>query len=180
VGCVDSNDIIIAPRPDSMAILQSIGDVTAAQSIKWVPQPLLCQVVDANAYIDDHTGYFPKSKIHSSSSMITMGQVQYSKYMVLIPVSDFMLETANLDHGLYNFRDGLFQDQDGVWFDDGEIEWAKGLDKSICLGDDGEMYRKRSAGVFNGLFVGLERRVAVVYNGVVCVAHIVLIYCDTN
>ncbi|KAF3484322.1 uncharacterized protein GIQ15_03646 [Arthroderma uncinatum] len=31
------------------------------------------------------------------------------------------------------------------------------LDESVLLGDDGELYRKRTDGVFNGLFVGLER-----------------------
>ncbi|OAF55273.1 hypothetical protein VC83_08235 [Pseudogymnoascus destructans] len=126
--------------------------------------------------------------------------------MVFIPVSDFMLETENLEHGLYNFGDGLFRDEDGVWFDDGEVEraedgvwfddgeveraedgvwfddgeveraedgvwfddgeveraedgvWfddgeverAEGLDESVWLGEDGEMYRKRVDGVFDG------------------------------
>ncbi|ELR10472.1 hypothetical protein VC83_01809 [Pseudogymnoascus destructans] len=35
VGCVDSNDIIIAPRPDFVAISRSIGDVTTAQVSAW-------------------------------------------------------------------------------------------------------------------------------------------------
>ncbi|KFZ01141.1 hypothetical protein V500_00878 [Pseudogymnoascus sp. VKM F-4518 (FW-2643)] len=145
VGCVDSNDIIIGPRPDFMAICRSIGDVTTAQDS--VAQPLLCQTVDANNCIDDHTGHFSNLKIHASSSVIIMGQIPYSKYMVFKPVSDFMLETADLEHGFYNFGNGLFRDEDGVWYDDGEIEWAEGLDESILFGEDGEMYRKVTDGV---------------------------------
>ncbi|KFY94773.1 hypothetical protein V500_03067 [Pseudogymnoascus sp. VKM F-4518 (FW-2643)] len=178
VGCVDSNDIIIAPQPDFMAICLSIGDVTAAQVSPWVAQPLLCQTVDASTCIDDHTGYFPNLKIHTSSSITNIKKVEYSKYMVIKPVSDFMLETANLEHGLYNFGYGLFLDERGVWLDDGEIERTEGLDESVLLGDDGELYRKRTDGVFNGLFVGLERRVTTVVNGdnsVMCIAHNVLI-----
>ncbi|ELR08741.1 hypothetical protein VC83_00310 [Pseudogymnoascus destructans] len=181
VGCVDSNDIIIAPRPNFTTIFGSIGDVTTAQVS--VAQPLLWQTVDANTCIDDHTGYFPNLKIHASSSVIIKERIEYPKieypkYMVFIPVFNFMLETANLEHGLYNFGDGLFRDEDGVWFDDGKVERAEGLDESIWLGEDGEMYRKRTDGVFNGLFVGLERRVAMVVDGdnsVICIAHNVLI-----
>jgi len=178
VGCVDSNDIIIAPRPDFVAICRSIGDVTTAQDSQWVAQPLLYQTMDANTCIDDYTGYFPNLKIHASSSVITMEQIEYSKYMVFKPVSDFILEAANLEHGLYNFGYGLFLDEGGVWFDDGEIERAEGLDESVLLGDDGELYRKRTDGVFNGLYVGLERRATRVENGfnsVICIAHNVLI-----
>ena len=102
VGCVEINDIFIAPRP------VAIGDVTTAQDTRWVRQRLLCHEVDANTCIDDHTGYFPNLKIHAGSSVITMGLIEYSKFVVLRPVSDFMLETANLDHGLYNLGDGLF------------------------------------------------------------------------
>lgn len=105
-----------------------------------------------------------------------MEQIDYSKYMVLKPVSDFMLETANLEHGIYNFGYGLFLDEGGVWLDDGEIERTEGRDEPVLLGDDGELYRKRTDGVFSGLFVGLERRVA--YNGdsaVMYIAHNVLI-----
>ncbi|KFY27742.1 hypothetical protein V491_00753 [Pseudogymnoascus sp. VKM F-3775] len=180
IGCVDSNDIIVAPRPDFMAIHRSIRDITTAQDTQWVAQPLLYQTVDANTCIDDHTGYFPNLKIHSSSSVTTleeqMEQIDYSKYMVLKPLSDFMLETANLEHGVYNFGYGLFLDEGGVWLDDGEIERTEGRDESVLLGDDGELYRKRTDGVFSGLFVGLERRVA--YNGdnaVMYIAHNVLI-----
>ncbi|OBT54822.1 hypothetical protein VE04_05022, partial [Pseudogymnoascus sp. 24MN13] len=144
VGCVDSNDIIIAPRPDFMAICLSIGDVTAAQDSPWVAQPLLCQTVDASTCIDDHTGYFPNLKIHTSSSITNIKKIEYSKYMVIKPASDFMLETANLEHGLYNFGYGLFLDEGGVWLDDGEIERTEGLDESVLLGDDGELYRKRT------------------------------------
>lgn len=165
VGCVDSNAIIIGPRPDGMAIHRSIGDVTATQDTLWVKQPLLYQTVGANTCIDDHTGYFPNLTIHATSSVVTMeqmGQIEYSKYMVLKPVSDFILEAANLEHGVYNFGYGLFLDEGGVWFDDGEIERDESLDKLVLLGDDGELYRKRTDGVFNGLFVGLERRVAIV------------------
>ncbi|KFY17488.1 hypothetical protein V492_00642 [Pseudogymnoascus sp. VKM F-4246] len=178
VGCVDSNDIIIAPRPDFIAICRSIGDVTAAQDSPWVAQPLLCQTVDASTCIDDHTGYFPNLKIHTSSSITNIKKIEYSKYMVIRPVSDFRLETANLEHGLYNFGYGLFLDERGVWLDDGEIERTEGLDESVLLGDDGELYRKRTDGVFNGLYVGLERRVTTVVNGdnsVMCIAHNVLI-----
>ncbi|KAM5462030.1 hypothetical protein MferCBS49748_006778 [Microsporum ferrugineum] len=177
VGYVDSNPIIVGSRPDGMAIRRS----TAAQDTLWVRQPLLYQTVDANTCIDDHTGYFPNLTIHASSSVITMeqmGQIEYSKYMVFKPVSDFILEAANLEHGLYNFGYGLFMDKGGVWFDDGEIERGESLDGSVLLGDDGELYRKRTGGVFNGLFVGLERRVAIVENGdsiVICIAHNVLI-----
>ena len=178
VGCVYSNDIIIGPRPDFMAICRSIGDVTIAQDPPWVAQPLLCQTVDASTCIDDHTGYFPNLSIHASSSVIIMEKSEYWKYMVFIPVADFMMETTNLEHGLYNFGHGLFRAEDGVCFDDGEIERDEGLDESVLLGDDGELYRKRTDGVFNGLFVGLERRVAIVDNGensVMCIAHNVLI-----
>ncbi|KFZ01542.1 hypothetical protein V500_00719 [Pseudogymnoascus sp. VKM F-4518 (FW-2643)] len=137
--------------------------------------------MDANTCIDDYTGYFPSLKIHASSSVITMEQIEqieYSKYMVFKPVSDFILEAANLEHGLYNFGYGLFLDEGGVWLDDGEIERAEGLDESVLLGDDGELYRKRTDGVFNGLYVGLERRATTVGNGddsVMCIAHNVLI-----
>lgn len=89
-----------------------------------------------------------------------------------------MLETATLEHGLYSFGYGLFRDEGGVWFDNGEIEQAEGLDESIWLSEDGEMYRKRTDGVFNDLFVGLERRVVIVENGdnsVMCIAHNLLI-----
>ncbi|KFY47819.1 hypothetical protein V496_10428 [Pseudogymnoascus sp. VKM F-4515 (FW-2607)] len=181
VGCVDSNDIIIAPRPDFIAICRSFGDATTAQDSRWVAQPLLYQTMDANTCIDDYTGYFPNLKVHVSSSIITMGQIEqieYSKYMVLKPVSDFMLETANMEHGLYNFENGLFRHEGGVWFDDGEIERAEGLDESVLLGDDGELYRKRTHGVFNGLYVGLERRATTVGNGdnsIMFIAHNVLI-----
>jgi hypothetical protein len=181
VGCVDSNDIIIAPRPDFIAICRSFGDATTAQDSRWVAQPLLYQTMDANTCIDDYTGYFPNLKVHVSSSIITMGQIEqieYSKYMVLKPVSDFMLETANMEHGLYNFEYGLFRDEGGVWFDDGETERAESLDESVLLGDDGELYRKRTDGVFNGLYVGLERRATTVGNGdnsIMCIAHNVLI-----
>ncbi|OAF61125.1 hypothetical protein VC83_02575 [Pseudogymnoascus destructans] len=178
VGCVDSNDIIIAPRPDFMAISLSIGDVTAAQDSPWVAQPLLCQTVDASTCIDDHTGYFPNLKIHTSSSITNIKKIEYSKYMVIKPVSDFMLQTANLEHGLSNFGYGLFRDEGVVWLDDGEIERTEGLDESVLLGDDGELYSKRTDGVFNGLFVGLERRVTTVVTGdnsVMCIAHNVLI-----
>jgi hypothetical protein len=171
VGCVDINDIVIAPRSDV-----AIGDVTTAQDTQWVRQPLLCQTVDANTCIDDDTGYFPNLKIHAGSSVITMGLIEYSKFMVLIPVSDFKLETANLDHGLYNLGDGLFRDEYGLWYDDGEVERAESLDNPVC--QDGEMYRKRTNGVFTDLFVGLERRVAIVDNGVICIAHNVLINCE--
>ncbi|KAM5457060.1 hypothetical protein McanMca71_004768 [Microsporum canis] len=177
VGYVDSNPIIVGSRPDGMAIRRS----TAAQDTLWVRQPLLYQTVDANTCIDDHTGYFPNLTIHASSSVITMeqmGQIEYSKYMVFKPVSDFILEAANWEHGLYNFGYGLFIDKGGVWFDDGEIERGESLDGSVLLGDDGELYRKRTDGVFNGLFVGLERRVAIVKNGdssAICIAHNVLI-----
>ncbi|OAF61399.1 hypothetical protein VC83_01819 [Pseudogymnoascus destructans] len=126
----------------------------------------------------DHTGYFPNLKIHASSSVTTMGPIKYPKYMVFVPVSDFILETAHLEHGLYNLGHGLFRDEDGVWFDDGEIERAEGLHESVRRGEDGEMYRKRTDGVFNGLYVGLERRAAMVRNGfnsVMCIAHNVLI-----
>ncbi|OBT57880.1 hypothetical protein VE04_02110, partial [Pseudogymnoascus sp. 24MN13] len=92
VGRVDSNDIIIEPRPDFTTIFGSIGDVTTAQVS--VAQPLLWQTVDANKCIDDHTGYFPNLKIHASSSVIIRERIEYPKYMVFIPVSDFMLETA--------------------------------------------------------------------------------------
>ncbi|KFY42798.1 hypothetical protein V494_02228 [Pseudogymnoascus sp. VKM F-4513 (FW-928)] len=181
VGCVDSNAIIIGPRPDGTAICRSIGDVTVAQDALWVKQPLLYQTVDANTCIYDHTGYFPSLKVHASSSVITIEQIEqieYSKYMVFKPVSDFILEAANLERGLYNFGYGLFLDEGGIWFDDGEIERAGGLDESVLLGDDGELYRKRTDGVFNGLYVGLERRVTTVGNGdnnVMCIAHNVLI-----
>lgn len=181
VGCVDSNDIIIVSRPDV-----AIGDVTTAQDTRWIRQQLLCQTVDANTCIDDHTGYFPNLKIHAGSSVITMGLIEYSKFMVLIPVSDFKLETANLDHGLYNLGDGLFQDEYGFWYDDGEVERAESLDNPICLGEDGEveraedgeMYRKRTNGLFTDLFVGLERRLVMVDNGVICIGHNVLIDCE--
>lgn len=182
LGCVDSNAIIIGPRPDGMAIRQSFGDVTAAQETLWVKQPLLCQTVDANTCMDDHTGYFPNLTVHVSSSVIalkqTTEQIQYSKYMVFKPVSDFILEAGNLEHGLYNFGYGLFLGENGVWFDDGEIERNGSLDESVLLGDDGELYRKRTDGLFNGLFVGLERRVAIVEKGdnsVTCIAHNVLV-----
>ncbi|KAM5465909.1 hypothetical protein MauCBS54593_006156 [Microsporum audouinii] len=177
VGYVDSNPTIVGPRPDDMAIRQSIGDATAAQDTLSVKQPLLYQTVDANICMDDHTGYFPNLTIHASSSVITMGQIEYSKYMVFKPVSDFILEAANWEHGLYSFGDGLFLDEGGVWFDDGEIERGEILDDSVWLGDDGELYRKRTDGEFNGLFVGLERRVAMVNgdNGVTYIAHNVLI-----
>jgi hypothetical protein len=182
IGCVDSNDIIVGPRSDFVGIRRLIRDVTTAQDTQRVAQPLLYQTVDANTCIDDHTGYFPNMKIHSSPSVTRleeqMEQIDYSKYMVFNPVSDFILETVDLEHGLYNFGYGLFLDEAGVWFDDGEIERDEGLDGSVLLGDDGEMYRKRTDGVFNGLFVGLERRVAIVENGdnsVTCIAHNVLI-----
>ena len=176
VGFVDSNVIIIGPRHDGMAISRSIGDITAAQDTQWVNQPLLYQTVDSNACIDDHTGYFPKFKIHAGSSVIIMKGINYPKYMVLVPVLDFKLETATLERGLYNFGDGLYRDEGGIWFDDGEIERTEGQHESVWLGEDGEMYRKRTDGVFSGLFVGLERRVA--YNGdngVIYIAHNVLI-----
>ena len=153
-----------------MAIRRSIRDVTTAQDTQLVAQPLLYQTMDANTCIDDYTGYFPSLKIHASSSVITMEQIEqieYSKYMVFKPVSDFILEAANLEHGFYNFGNGLFRDEDGVWYDDGEIEWAEGLDESILFGEDGEMYRKGTHGVFNGLFVGLEKMVAIVVNGTI-------------
>ena len=172
VGCVEINDIFIAPRP------VAIGDVTTAQDTQWVRQLLLCQTVDANTCKDDHTSYFPNLKIHAGSSVITMGLTKYSKFMVLIPVSDFKLETANLDHGFYNLGDGLFRDEYGLWYDDGEVERAESLDNPICRGEDGEMYRKRTNGVFTDLFVGLERRLAIVDNGVICIAHNVLINCE--
>ncbi|OBT59972.1 hypothetical protein VE03_10573 [Pseudogymnoascus sp. 23342-1-I1] len=181
IGCVDSNGIIVAPRPNFMAIFQPNGDVTSAQDTHWVAQPLLYQTIDANTCIDDCTGYFPGLRIHVSSSVITMGkieQIEYSKYMVLKRASDFILEAANLEYGLYNFGYGLFRDEGGVWFDDGEIERAEGQDESVFLGDDGEMYRKRTDGVFNGLYVGLERKATTVRNGdnsVICIAHNVLI-----
>ena len=182
VGCVDSNDIIIAPRPDFMAIRRSIRDITTAQDTQWVAQPLLYQTVDANTCIDDHTGYFPNLKIHSSSSVTTleeqMEQIDYSKYMVFNPVSDFILETTVLEHGLYHFGHGLFRNEDGEWFDDGELERPEGLHESVRRGEDGEMYRKRTDGVFAGLYVGLERRATIVTNGfnsVMCIAHNVLI-----
>jgi hypothetical protein len=121
-------------------------------------------------------------KIHSSSSVTRleeqMEQIDYSKYMVFNLVLDFILETTDLEHGLYNFRYGLFLDEARVWFDDGEIELDEGLDGLVLLGDDGEMYHKRTDGVFNGLFVRLERRVVIVENGdnsVTCIAHNVLI-----
>jgi hypothetical protein len=183
VGWVDSNDIIVGPRPGFMAICRLNRDVTTAQDTQRVAQPLLYQTVDANTCIDDHTGHFPNLKIHSSSSVTTlegqMEQIDYSKYMVLKPVSDFMLETANLEHGIYNFGYGLFLGEGGVWLDDGEIERTEGRDELVLLGDDGELYRKRTDGVFSGLFVGLERRVA--YNGdnaVMYIAHNVLISCE--
>ncbi|ELR05848.1 hypothetical protein GMDG_07621, partial [Pseudogymnoascus destructans 20631-21] len=142
VGCVDSNDIIVAPRPDFMAIHRSIRDITTAQGTQWVAQPLLYQTVDANTCIDDHTGYFPNLKIHSSSSVTKleeqMEQFDYSKYMVFNPVSDFIQETAVLEHGLYNCGHGLFRDEDGEWFDDGELERPEGLHESVRRGEDGE------------------------------------------
>lgn len=104
-----------------------------------------------------------------------MGLIKYLKFIVLILVSDFKLETANLDHRLYNFRDGLFQDEKGVWYDDREVKQAKGLDNPIYISEDGEMYCKRTHGVFNDLFVGLERRVGLVDNGIMCIAYNVLI-----
>ncbi|KFY31006.1 hypothetical protein V494_08014, partial [Pseudogymnoascus sp. VKM F-4513 (FW-928)] len=133
VGWVYSNDIIVGPRPGFMAICRLNRDVTTAQDTQRVAQPLLYQTVDANTCIDDHTGYFPNLKIHSSSSVTTlegqMEQIDYSKYMVLKPVSDFMLETANLEHGIYNFGYGLFLGEGGVWLDDGEIERTEGRDE---------------------------------------------------
>ncbi|OBT85623.1 hypothetical protein VE02_05171 [Pseudogymnoascus sp. 03VT05] len=164
VGCVDSNDIVIEPRPNFTTIFGSIGDVTTAQVS--VAQPLLWQTVDANKCIDDHTGYFPNLKIHASTSVIIKERIEYPKVEYL----KYM--------GLDNFGDGLFRDEDGAWSDDGKFGRADGLDESIWLGEDGEMYRKRTDGVFNGLFVGLERRVAMVVNGensAICIAHIVLI-----
>ncbi|KAG9228683.1 hypothetical protein BJ875DRAFT_525838 [Amylocarpus encephaloides] len=89
-------------------------------------------------------GYFPNLSIHAGSSVIIMEKSEYPKYMVFIPVFDFMMETTNLEHGLYNFGDGLFRDEDGVWFDDGKIERAESLYESVWLGEDGEMYRKRT------------------------------------
>ncbi|OJD20506.1 hypothetical protein ACJ73_08159 [Blastomyces percursus] len=102
VGLVDSNAIIIGPRLDGIAIHRSIGDLTAAHDTLEIKQPLLYQTVDANACIDDHTGYFPNLTIHASSSVITMeqmGQIEYSKYMVFKPVSDsyWRLQIWNMD-----------------------------------------------------------------------------------
>jgi hypothetical protein len=74
----------------------------------------------------------------------------------------------------------LDQDEYALWYDDGEVERAESLDNSICRGKDGEMYRKRTNGVFTDLFVGLERRLAILDNGVICIAHIVLINCETE
>lgn len=161
VEYVDSNQIYSGPWPTE--------DVITVQDTRKFKRQLL--YLDEITYTDDYIGVFPNRKIYAGS-MIYLGRQMHMKVMVLIPGSELIVGNNNVD-GFYNARDGLFAHEDGNWYDDGEIEWADGLDATIHLGEDGEMYRQRMDGIFQSFFVALERRVAVV-DAVTYIAHIVL------
>ncbi|KFY65655.1 hypothetical protein V496_02424 [Pseudogymnoascus sp. VKM F-4515 (FW-2607)] len=74
-----------------------------------------------------------------------LGDMKCRKIMVLIPESAFT--RGKFDDGLYEITgglgDGLFTDNCGVWYDDGEVERiGHNLGSSIHRGTDGELYRR--------------------------------------
>ncbi|KFY03761.1 hypothetical protein O988_01240 [Pseudogymnoascus sp. VKM F-3808] len=152
VEYMDSNAIHSIPRPTE--------NVIPVQDTQKLKRQLL--YMNEIIYTDGYIGFFPNRKIYAGS-MIYLGQQKYMKVMVLIPGSELIVGNNNVD-GFYNARDGLAVHEDGNWYDNGEVEWADGSDKTIYLGGDGEMYRKRISGIFSSFFVGLERKVTVVEN----------------
>jgi hypothetical protein len=164
VNCVETDRISVGDRPF----------LRAARETQQARRQLLWQIVDAN-FQDDNTGQFPEWKTHTSSSIISLGKIDFDKVMVFVPVSDFVRE--NIDDGFYEISDGLgdglFTTEDGLtWGDDGEVEWVDSQNSSIRSGTDGLMYRRQAG--FRWLYVALERRVAIV-DGSLCIAHIVLL-----
>lgn len=127
--------------------------------------------MEANTIIDDCTGHFQNLKINKYSSVITVEENQHLKLMVLKLVSDYTPQYPNIDNGLCYLGDGLFSGDLGELYDGGEAEWAI-ADKSVCRGDDGELYQRN--GAFNNLLVGLERW-EVVVDCAVYIAHNVLL-----
>lgn len=164
-ACIESDHFTIGPRP------QPIEDIATAQDFQEIRQPLSYRTMGANTIIDDYTDHFTNLKINKYSSITTVEGTQYLKLMVLKLVSDYRPQYLNIDHGLYDLGDGLFSGDFGELYDDGEVECAI-ADKSVCCGDDGELYQRNSA--FKDLLVGLERR-GVVVDCDVYIAHIVLL-----
>jgi hypothetical protein len=174
LGYVDSERIVVRDRPLPADLIMD------AHKIQHVKRQLHWQDIDDNLN-DDENGIFPiwNCKIHRGSSVIALGNTKCTKIMVLIPESNFI--QRKLDGGLYEVTDGLgnglgdglFTDDCGMWYDDGEVERAAdSIDSLIHRGTDGELYRRER--VFNGLYVALERR-AVWIGSVTCIAHIVLL-----
>lgn len=161
VEYMDSNEIYSLPRPTE--------DVICVQDTRRLKRQLL--YLDEITYTYDYIGVFPNRKIYAGS-MIYLGRQRYMKAMVLIPGSELIVGNNNVN-GFCSARDGLSVHEDGIWYDDGENEWADGLDATIHLGEDGEMYRQRMDGIFQSFFVALERKVTVV-DAVTYIAHIVL------
>lgn len=95
--------------------------------------------------------------------------------MVLILESAFT--RGKFNDGLYEITgglgNGLFTNNCGVWYDDGEVERvAHNLGSSIHRGTDGELYQREPK--LNNLYVAIERRVVWI-GGVIYIAHIVLL-----
>lgn len=162
INCVETDQISVGDRPLLRAVRETQTD----------RRQLLWQIVNAS-FQDDNTGLFPRWKTHTGSSIITLGKIDFKKVMVFVPVSDFVRE--KLDDGFYRvwdgLGDGLFCTVDGTWGDDGEVELVYSQTLTIRA-TDGLIYRRQAG--FGGLYVALERRVAVVGDSF-CIAHMVLL-----
>lgn len=171
IGCVDGVLICVGDRP-----LQT-NPIMDAHEIQHTRRQLFWQDIDDNVK-DDDNGLFPNwnCKFHTALSSIVVGEVKYTKMMVLIP--EYAFTRGKFDGRWYEitdeFGDGLFTDENGEWSDDGEVERAADrLDQSVHYGSDGELYRRKQ-GMFHDAYVALERR-ATFIGTITCIAHIVLL-----
>ncbi|KFY65652.1 hypothetical protein V496_02421 [Pseudogymnoascus sp. VKM F-4515 (FW-2607)] len=165
VNCVYSHTITVGDR---LLATSPIGD--GRRQLYW-------QNIDAN-FKNDDTGLFPTWKLHTGSSVVAVEKERFTKVMVFVPQSEFKLRI--FDDGFYGVIEmdglggGLFTDDDGLWYDDGEAERnANRLDPLVHSGTDGELYRKKQ-GMFKGAYVALERRTVWIENSLY-IAHIVLL-----
>lgn len=161
-------------------------DSEGASTLSLVPLPH--RQADKSEYEYDTT--FVQWKTSTSSREAIVGDISYTKRILLIPVTEIInVETDLYDEpepsgdGFSAWGEGLFSNKEGEWFEIDENEERSPTvveEDEVLDGDDGRKYRK-SVGCLQFYYVGLRRGVVII-NTVPHIAHVVLVdtgrYCE--